>query len=481
MPLFDLPRGERLKLWQELTALLEDYYSRTKELRVAPELEPEEVVRLVSRYSFDAPVSAGEALRHVISGIKKYGVQTAHPGYFGLFNPRPNFASIMADMITATLNPQMAAWSHAPFAVEAEHYLVSQFGLKFGFPGDSIDGVFCGGGAEANHTAVLCALNRTFPEYAVKGLSASSGQPTLYCSSESHHSIGKAAMMTGIGLESVRSVEADKAQHMQVAQLEQQIVEDIRDGKKPFLIVATAGTTGSGAIDPLPALAAVAHKYGLWLHTDAAWGGAAILDPDSRHVLKGIEQSDSITFDMHKWMSVPMGTSIFITRDRKILSQTFGIAAGYMPQEADALDITDPYLRSMQWSRRFIGLRTYLSLLIFGWEGYARTVNHQVKTGRYLKKQLARHGWEVTNNTELPVACFTDPRLHPHDQQVRTICDQVLRSGKSWISVYPLNGKASLRACITNYATTPSVIDDFVALLNQSRENIMSNQNKINR
>jgi glutamate/tyrosine decarboxylase-like PLP-dependent enzyme len=473
MHLFDFSKNERLALWNELTALLEDYYENTSDLRVAPGLDHQEILALAGKYDFEAPVSANDAINHVIEGIKKYGVQTAHPSYYGLFNPRVNFAGILADMITATLNPQIAAWSHAPFAAEAESYLIQEFGKKFGFPENSIDGVFCNGGAEANHTAVLCAINHAFPGYAEKGLAACSKKLVLYCSSESHHSIGKAAMMTGLGVDAVRSVPGDEQQRMRTDKLEELIEQDLMDGHEPFLVVATAGTTGSGAIDPIGQIAGICRKHKLWFHADAAYGGAAILDPETRHVLKGIEKADSITFDMHKWMSVPMGTSVFLTANTEILFKTFRITTEYMPREADQLNITDPYIHSMQWSRRFIGLRTYLSMIIFGWEGYARTVSHQVKMGNYMKEELHKNGWHTLNDTELPVACFADESFTTNPGHADRICEQVLKSGKAWISVYPIHGINTLRACITNYATTEKEIDHFIELINKLRADLL--------
>ena len=472
MPLFDLPQNNRVKLWQELSTLLESYYAETSKLKVAPQLDPKRILELASKYDFTAPVSAREAVNHVVDGIKKYGVQVSHPLYFGLFNPRPNFASIMADMIIATLNPQIAAWSHSPFAAECENFLVGEFGKKFGFPADSIDGVFCGGGAEANHTAVLCAINAHLPAYAKEGLKSSSKDLKIYCSKESHHSIGKAAMMTGLGRDAVVEVEADQHQRMIPEQLEREIRNDLEKGQQPFLIVATTGTTGSGAIDPVPEISQITSKFKLWLHVDAAYGGAAILNDASKKFLKGIEKADSITFDMHKWMSVPMGTSIFLTQNKDILFRTFRITTEYMPHDADGLDIVDPYIHSMQWSRRFVGLRTYLSLLIFGWDGYSETIAHQVQMGNYLRAKLKEDGWVITNETKLPVVCFSDPSQLENGQFATRMCEKVLESGNAWLSVYKVNQVNSLRACITNYATQPSDLEQFVSLLNDTRNKL---------
>lgn len=467
---FDITKTERLKLWQELSELLEEYYGNVSTLPVSPELNPEKINKLASKYSFEIPLSALDAINHVISGIKKYGVQVGHPSYYGLYNPRPNFASIMADVITATMNPQIAAWSHSPFAAETENYLIQKFGEKFGFPSDSIDGVFCNGGAEANHTAVLCAINDALPTYSREGLKSSQKDLIVYCSAEAHHSIGKAAMMTGLGRNAIVSIPVDENQQMRIDLLENQIQEDMKAGHQPLLVVATTGTTGSGAVDPVLEIAGIASKYKLWLHVDAAYGGAAILDPKTAYVLNGIDRADSITFDMHKWMSVPMGTSIFLTKDKEILFKTFRITTEYMPHDADELDVVDPYIHSMQWSRRYIGLRAYLSLLVFGWDGYAETINQQVEIGNLMRTRLIKNGWEITNNTKLPVVCFTDPEMKKDVEFANEICNKVLDSGKAWISVYRVNGINSLRACITNYVTTESEIVDFISLVNRIRK-----------
>ncbi|MEJ2596088.1 MAG: aminotransferase class V-fold PLP-dependent enzyme [bacterium] len=475
---FDLSASERKKLWEELLPLLENYYTLIESQRVAPELLHDKIIQLAQKYDFEKAVDTGEAIRHVIRGLKEYGVQVSHPGYYGLYNPRPNFASILADLITAAMNPQLAAWSHSPFAVETERFLIQKFGEKFGLPGNSIDGAFCNGGAEANHTAVLCAINRAYPDYARDGLVKNNRRLIIYSSAEAHHSIGKAAMNTGLGKNAVHTIAVDRDQKMRIGLLEKEIRDDLQKGDIPIMLVATAGTTGSGAIDPIGDLQKVAEKYSIWFHVDAAYGGAAILDPELKHFLKGISMADSVSFDMHKWMSVPMGTSIFLTSDKNILAKSFGIRTQYMPREADNLDVVDPYLHSMQWSRRFIGLRIYLSLLFFGWEGYVKTIRHQAAMGDFLRKSLNEQGWKVMNNTPLPVVCFTDPSFESQDDFANTLCDSMVASGKTWVSVYRVNGCNTLRACITNYATTSHDIARLVELANEQRSIFVSSDKK---
>lgn len=190
---------------------------------------------------------------------------------------------------------------------------------------------------------------------------------------------------------------------MDVAALADLVARDRAAGRAPFFIAATAGTTNAGAVDPI---AEVARRERLWLHVDAAWGGAAALCPELRSLLAGIGRSDSITFDAHKWLSVPMGAGMFLTREAGILRRTFQVAgAAYMPPPHRP-DCADPYAHSMQWSRRFAGLKVFLSLLVAGWDGYAAAIREQVALGRRLREA----GFAVVNETELPVVCFVDAR-----------------------------------------------------------------------
>src|SRR5262245_4780768 len=365
-----LDESARKQLWSDLIAAIESYIEEVPTLSVSPPLEPENIRKFLQSFNFSKPLNPGEAIAKVVEGMRKYQVHTPHPMYYGLFNPAPSTMSIAADSLVAALNPQMAAWSHNPFAAEAENYLVREFGIRFGYPADQADGTFCSGGAEANHTALLTALVHAFPEFAREGVRAVSAQPVFYVSAQSHHSFLKAARFSGIGTNAVREVPVNENLQMDPVKLAELTNKDRKEGFIPLMIVATAGKTGAGVIDDLMALRNIASQEKLWFHTDAAWGGGAILIPEGKGVLRGIERSDSITFDAHKWLSVPMGAGMYLTRHPEILSQTCRITADYMPKEGAGLDFVDPYSHSMQWSRRFIGLKLFLTLACAGWKGY---------------------------------------------------------------------------------------------------------------
>jgi glutamate/tyrosine decarboxylase-like PLP-dependent enzyme len=241
------------------------------------------------------------------------------------------------------------------------------------------------------------------------------------------------------------------------------------------MIIGTAGTTGTGSIDDLHALALIAKRYSLWFHVDAAWGGAAVLNPDTRQWVSGIEKADSITFDVHKWLSVPMSSSMFITKHREILGKTFRIATDYMPKDAEKLEITDAYTHSIQWSRRFIGLKLYMSMMVFGWKGYSEIIQHHVDMGNLLRSMLQENGWVVINHTPLPLVCFTDEEYKSDPSFAKRICEKVINFGEAWISVYPVNGINTIRACITNYNTSHDDVHALVATVNRVRSDLNVN------
>jgi len=465
----------RDQLWRKLVEAIETYTTKLEGSRVTPPLDPARLRASLSRFDFAAPVDALEALDFLVEGLWKFQTHTPHPRYYGLFNPAPTTMGIAGDALTAAFNPQLAAWSHSPLAIEIEQHLVRAFGARFGYDPARTDGTFASGGMEANHTAVLTALVEKFPEFARRGLRALAAQPVFYVSTEAHHSLLKAARMCGLGTDAVRQIRADNDLRMDPEALASEIARDRGQGFAPFLVVATAGTTSAGAIDPLPAIAEIAAREKLWFHVDAAWGGAAALVPELRPLLDGIERADSIIFDAHKWLSVPMGAGIYITRNTDILDRTFRIAQTYMPREAAGLDVVDPYMHSMQWSRRAIGLKVFLSLVVAGWEGYAAAIRHMVAMGTLLRKQLEASGWQVVNKTPLPVCCFVDQR-HPEGRSeayLHKIAMHVVASGKAWISTTRLAGSMPvLRACITNYRTQATDIEALIAALNEARSQV---------
>lgn len=427
---------------------------------IYPAVTPGEIrEHLAARYTFEGRVELEELVGDVEHMLQTWQVQVTHPLYFGLFNPSVTLPSVIADTLTAMYNPQLASWRTSPAANEIERFTLTWLTGKFGLPDDSIAS-FTTGGAEANLSAVLAALTRAFPHYGDEGLSSLSAQPVIYLTAEAHHSFSKIAHMTGLGRHALRIVATDSQWKMDVAALERQVAEDGSAGLSPLMVIGTCGTTTAGIIDPLPAIGAFCKARGLWFHVDAAWGGAAILSPALRPHLAGIEGADSITCDAHKWFSVPMGCGMFFCRHADSIAQAFRVSTSYMPgRPADSA--FDPYTNSVQWSRRFIGLKLFMSLAHYGERGYAAMIERQSRLGELLRKSLTASGWQVINQSPLPVVCFTRAGLDP-GQFLNGLRDRQV----AWMSEGRLGGTPVLRACITSFHTTEQDVLGVVDQLN---------------
>lgn len=461
-----LEAAERERLWQELARQIESYISGIRELPASADPSPDAVRALLAGVDYSRPMPAEEAVRFAAESLARTQVHTPHPRYYGLFNPTPATMGIAGDALVAALNPQLAVWKHNPFAVEVERHLIRSFGALFGYDEALADGTFTSGGSEANHTALLCALAHSFPEMERVGLRGLEAQPVFYVSAESHHSFHKGARLCGLGNAAVREIPVDGMLRMNPASLVSSIRTDRRHRLAPFLIVGTAGTTNAGTIDPLAEIAEIAAQEKLWFHADAAWGGAAAVLPELRPLLAGIERADSITLDAHKWLCAPNGAGMFLTRHPEILGRTFHISAAYVPPKAEGARIVDPYEHSIHWSRRFIGLKLFLSLLVAGWDGYAAVLRNMTAMGDVLRCELEAAGWEIVAPTPLPIACFQDRRA-PKDRSaeyLEAVARHVVSSGHAWISTTRVRGDITvLRACITSYRTNK---DDIRILIN---------------
>jgi len=398
-------------------------------------------------------------IEHAVSDIERmlseWQVQVTHPRYFGLFNPSVTVSSVVADALVATYNPQLASWRTSPAANEIERHTLAWLAGKFGLPSECF-ATFTNGGAEANLSAVIAALTQVFPGYGDEGLQSVAAKPAIYLSAEAHHSFNKIARMTGLGLSALRTVTTGSDLKMNLSELVSKIRDDRNSGFAPFMVIGTAGTTAAGVIDPLRELARFCRDKQLWFHIDAAWGGAAAVSPALRHHLAGIELADSITCDAHKWFSVAMGCGMFFCRHPEVVRRAFGTEAGYMPSSSSEATF-DPYMNSVQWSRRFIGLKLFLSLAERGEDGQAQMIEHQARMGDLLRQSLAAAGWSVVNSTPLPLICFTRDGL-----DVSTFLEGLRKYQIAWMSESHIGGQPVIRACITSFKTTEDDIRDVV-------------------
>ena len=434
---------------------LADARERVNRGSVVPTIDRARFGEELAAFDFENAVPLQQALDWTIAQMETGLVHVAHPRYFGLFNPTPAFPAQCADRVAAVFNPQLATSTTSPAAVAIEGHVVRAVARRLGMPREAF-GHFTTGGAEANYTALLLALTRACPAFASDGARALAGDPTFYVSRESHLAWFKIAHQAGIGRKAVRLVATDGTGRMDMRALSEAVRTDLDRGCSPVMVAATAGTTNAGMIDPLEPCAAFARDAGLWLHVDAAWGGAVVASEPRRGLLAGIEQADSVTVDAHKWFAATMGCGMFATRWPGLLPTAFSVSTGYMPSRLT----DDPYVTTVQWSRRFVGLRLFLSLAAAGWRGYAEHVERTLSLAERLRQLLSSRGWRVVNQSPLGVVCVEPP---PTPGGVRAVVSHVLGSGKAWVSVATFEGREVIRACVTSGETTD---DDIEVLVN---------------
>ena len=454
---------DRVRLDDLLTRELLSANQRVAEGPVIPSWNLANFRSELADFDFQNPRPLDELLSWTIAQMEHGLVHLTHPRYFGLFNPAPTFPAQCADRIAGAFNPQLATATTSPAAVEIEAHVIRSIARRAGFPPEAA-GHFTSGGSEANYTALLCALTRATPDFAMKGARAFDGAPVVYVSRESHLAWIKIAHQAGIGRSAVRLVATDGFGRMDQNALKDAIIGDRRSGFVPVMIAATAGTTNAGMIDPLWPCAELARSNGLWYHVDAAWGGALIASDRLRPVLSGIERADSVTIDAHKWFATTMGCGMFITRHPHLLSRTFQVSSSFMPSNNAAVD---PYVTSIQWSRRFLGLRMFMSLAAAGWSGYGEHVERSIALAELLKTELSGRGWQVVNSSPMAVLCIMPP---PGFGDIRSIVARVLGSGRAWIGVASFEGSDVIRACVTHGETTPEDVFELVHTLNLDDE-----------
>lgn len=456
--------------WAQVEREIEEYLNEPDALPVSSSASPDEVRHAIeSRFDFGEPIPLPALTSQMTDLLRRYTTHVTHPRYFGLFNPSVSVAGIVADTMVALYNPQLAAWSHSPAANEIERLTLRYFARTIGFDPDASTANFTTGGLEANLSALVVALTHRFPSYRQAGVAGLRARPAVYISSESHHSLVKVCRIVGLGDDAIREVPTTSRFAMDSAALRDLIQADSRMGRYPFLVVGTAGTTGGGIVDPIGDLAGVAREFNLWFHVDAAWGGAALLVPRLRPLLQGIERADSVTWDAHKWLSVPMGAGMFFCRHTDAARSAFDISTSYMPAGSGE-DVVDPYRTTLQWSRRAIGLKLFMSLAELGGLGLREQIEHQALMGDLLKRKLVEAGWIVVNDTALPLVCAT----HGDIRTGRCTTDDIVRSvqerGRVWISDVVLGRREkTLRACITSFRTKAEDLDVLVSELEHAR------------
>jgi glutamate/tyrosine decarboxylase-like PLP-dependent enzyme len=482
---FQLDSETRRKLGYQLIDALNDYFSSLPNRSVQLPLEDRTFGALTDRMP-ELGESAEAVLREATTEMIDKGFHVPSGNYFGLMNPAPTYMAVLAEALVAALNPQLATLARSQLASKIEAETVRWIAERVGWTkigaGESpctgphaCDGTFTSGGNEANFSALAMAIAAYFPQSIEDGVASIGAQPVIYASSESHHSLDKSAGLLGLGRKALRRITVDDRAMMNVAELESAIVEDRAAGKKPFCIVATAGTTNSGAVDDIVALADIAKKHDLWLHVDGAYGAAAIFSDKHRDLVRGIELADSITIDPHKWLSMPFAAGVVLTSRPEMLERAFSITTPYMPKIENA-NLIDNFKVSAQWSRRMNSLKLWLTLRVHGRQAYEQLIDRQLQLASGLAEWFrAGDDLELAIPMKLPILNFRVKLKGTEAEQAaanKALVDEVTRDGKLWISHTYVNGRSVCRMMIISYFTEEKNLAELRSILVKAAEKL---------
>ena len=373
---------------------------------------------------------------------------TAGPGYLAYIPGGGVYPAALADFISAATNRYTGIWEAAPALVQLEANALDWLRAWMQFPPQA-RGLFTTGGSMAMFNAIACAREQRL------GTDIRSG--TLYVSSQSHHSIAKAAKLAGIAHDRVRTIEVDARFRMRVDMLERAIAADRAAGLRPFMVFSTAGTTNTGAVDPIDAVADLAAREGLWHHVDGAYGGCFHLVPELRPLLAGLPRADSLTLDPHKGLFLPYGTGALLVRDGEALRALHASSAGYLPDNQG--EFYDPAQYGPDLSRGFPGLRVWLALKVFGAERYRAALAEKRALALWAAEQIAAiPGVVMDAPPQLSLFAFhlenaALATLEAQNAATRALMERVTARGKAMLTGAQVGDRYLGRVCVLSFRT----------------------------
>ena len=402
--------------------------------------------------NFKIPVlpTADAHIYETIKEILEHSMNAANPKYIGHMDSIPTLWSILGDYLASAINNNLLSLEMSPFLTQLEYSLTKQFSNLFGLP-DSSGGVLLSGGTLSNLQALVVARNEV--------LSLTNGncfsllkEPVILASEHSHASIEKIAMLIGIGRENVIKVKTTHDSKIDIVDLENQIINLLRSGKQPFAIVATAGTTVSGKIDPLTDIFTIAKKYDLWLHIDAIYGGAVIFSEKHRHLLNGIEHADSISFNPQKWLYVAKTCSMVLFKDFQKMIRNFHVAAAYMKEQSDFINLGEI---GVQGSKYAEVLKLWLSLMSLGRQGYEQLIDYSFDLTKAFNEELSERTYlKLSSKPDLNILCFRgEPEnlsTKEYDKWNEQLQGYLLNNAGYFISLPKYKGNLWLRVVLLN-------------------------------
>jgi aromatic-L-amino-acid decarboxylase len=436
----------------ELVDWMADYLEHIEQRPVKPAVAPGDILgKLPSLPPVDPEDFHrifGDFTEIILPGMTHW----QHPSFFAYFPANSSPPSILAEMLTATMGAQCMSWATSPAATELEERVMEWLRGMIGLP-DTFTGVL----EDTASTATLCALLSARERASAYRINAdgfpAGGRFTVYCSTEAHSSIEKGVKIAGLGKSSLRTIPVDATYAMNVDALERAIAADLKEGCTPLCVVAAIGTTGSTAIDPLRPIAEICRKHNLWLHVDAAYAGTALLLPEMRWMIDGIELVDSFVFNPHKWMFTNFDCSAYFVADQEALVKTFEILPEYL-KTAEGTRVRNYRDWGIQLGRRFRALKLWFVIRTYGVSGLQEMVRTHIELARSFAENVRETAdFEILAPVPLATVCF---RYHPRgvgdesrlNSLNSALMDRLNAGGRLYLTHTKLGGRVALRLVV---------------------------------
>ena len=428
-----------------------------------------------------SPSDTGALIKRIVEDLMPGAVFNGHPRWFAYVTASPTPISALGDAIASALNQNTALWRLAPAATAIELQTLNWIKEMLDFPADS-EGIFVSGGQMANIVAQSVIRDHQAPwdmrRYGVRGPDGNAPRLRLYTSNQAHYCHQQAAELLGLGRDAVRDVPVDERYGMRVDALANMIAEDRERGDVPVAVLATAGTVGTGAIDPLGELRALTRAEDLWLHVDGAYGAFAAIAPSAPADLRVLAEADSVACDPHKWLYSAIDAGVVLIRQAGLLERSFAFHAKYLETDATVEEV-DLLERSPENTRPFRALKVWLALQHYGLDGYREMIEHNLQLASYMERLISNTpGLVLAAPRQLSIVCWraepegvTDPeRLN--ELQTRIIGELEAR-GIAMVSNAALSGgRTAIRACITNFRTRAEDVEALVQASSEIAEEI---------
>jgi aromatic-L-amino-acid/L-tryptophan decarboxylase len=433
----------------QVVDMIADYLRDIRDLPVLPNVQPGELTDALP----PAGPEKGESMDAILADFRKLIVPGIthwnHPRFFAYFSISASGPGILGEMLAAALNVNHMLWKTSPAATELEQVTLGWLRQWLGLP-DDFFGIIHDTASTGSLHAILAARELASPEVRLTG---EHPPLILYASEHAHSSIDRGALAAGIGLENIRHVPSDDEFRMPPEVLAAMIETDLAAGRKPFCVVATAGTTSTTSVDPIAKIGEIARHYNLWFHVDAAYAGSAALLEEYRYILDGAAQADSLVMNPHKWLFTPIDLSVLYTRRPEVMRRMLSLeeVPPYLQaaEQDRAVNLAD---YSLALGRRFRSLKLWFVLRYFGREGIARILRGHMRMAQDLAQQIsADRRFELAAPVLFSLVCF---RYRGSDQDNRDLLERINTGGRAFLSGTTLNGKFVLRLAIGNVATT---------------------------